>query len=49
MITITSNTTTTNDNNHNNDNNKYKNASILGIHYRGVQWEWVAVDWGSII
>ena len=24
-------------------------AGWLGIHYRGVQWEGVAVDWGSII
>ena len=21
----------------------------MGIHYRGVQWEWGAVDWGSTI
>ena len=26
-----------------------KSLSPLGIHYRGVQWEGGAVDWGSII
>ena len=24
-------------------------STLMGIHYRGVQWEGGAVDWGSII
>ena len=26
-----------------------EDPTILGIHYRGVQWEGGAVDWGSIM